>query len=97
MPAVSRKGDIASGHGCFPPTPAIGASPDVYADGINALRKGDPVVPHGCGQCPPHGRSVSAGSGTVFVNGKAFARKGDSIGCGGSMSGASGTVYADDG
>ena len=94
MPALSRRGDIASGHGCFPPTPTITASPNVYANGIHALRKGDAVAPHGCGNCPPHGRSVSGGSGSVFINGKAAARKGDGIGCGGAMSGASGDVYA---
>jgi len=26
MPPLSRKGDFASGHGCFPPTPAMSAS-----------------------------------------------------------------------
>jgi uncharacterized Zn-binding protein involved in type VI secretion len=93
MPPLSRKGDIASGHSCFPPTPAVSASPNVYADGIPALRKGDAVAPHGCGNCPPHPRSVSAGSPTVYINGKPAARKGDSIGCGGAMSGASGTVF----
>lgn len=93
MPPLSRKGDIASGHGCFPPTPAISASPSVYVDGIPALRKGDAVALHGCGVCPPHPRTVSGGSGNVYINGKPAARKGDAIGCGGSMSGASGTVF----
>ena len=50
MSALSRKGDIASGHGCFPPTPAVSASPNVYADGIGALRKGS--VPAQCRMTP---------------------------------------------
>ena len=96
MPQASRLGDIGSGHGCFPPTPAISASPDVYHDGIPSLRKGDAVAPHGCGNCPPHGRSVSAGSPTVYINGRPAARVGDAIDCGGSMSAGSGTVFMDE-
>ena len=97
MPAGSRKGDIATGHGCFPPTTIVSASPDVEFDGIPVARIGDSLVPHGCGNCPPHGRSISAGSGTVFVNGIGVARIGDSIGCGGSVAAGSGTVFIDDG
>lgn len=96
MPQASRKGDTGSGHGCFPPSSAISASPDVYHDGINALRKGDAVAPHGCKDCPPHGRSVSGGSPTVFINGRAAARIGDGIDCGGSMAAGSGTVFMDE-
>ncbi len=95
MPAASRKGDICVGHGCFPPTPATVGSPNVSFDGIPALRKGDAVAPHGCGNCPPHGRAVSAGSPTVFVNGRPLARVGDGVDCGGSVAAGSGTVTAD--
>lgn len=94
MPAASRKGDLCSGHGCFPPTPAIVGSPNVYVNAIPALRQGDAAAPHGCSNCPPHGRAVSGGSGTVHVNGKPLARKGDAIDCGGSVAVGSGSVYA---
>ena len=34
MPAITRKGDVESGHDChFPPTPATGGSPDVFVIG----------------------------------------------------------------
>ncbi|MES0871402.1 MULTISPECIES: PAAR domain-containing protein [Pseudovibrio] len=92
MPAAYRKGDIASGHGCFPPTPSSAGSPDVFVNSIAVVRVGDGVIPHGCGNCPPHPRSMSAGSGTVFVNGKAVCRVGDAVGCGGSASAGSGDV-----
>ena len=95
MPAASRKGDICVGHGCFPPTPSVAGSGDVFIDKIPALRKGDAVAPHGCGNCPPHGRSVSAGSPTVFVNGRPLARVGDGVDCGGSVAAGSATVVAD--
>lgn len=97
MPSISRTGDIASGHGCFPPSPAIAGSPDVNVNGIPALRQGDAVAPHGCSNCPPHPRSVSGGSDSVFVNGRPIARLGDSIDCGGAMDAASGDVFANDG
>ncbi|MDF1871045.1 PAAR domain-containing protein [Vannielia sp.] len=97
MPKVTRLGDIGSGHGChFPPTPAVSASPDVNANGIPVVRQGDAYAPHACPCCPvgPHGRSLSGGSGTVYVNGKPMGRVGDAIGCGGSANAGSGDVYA---
>ncbi|WP_082830726.1 PAAR domain-containing protein [Pseudovibrio sp. W74] len=92
MPAAYRKGDIASGHGCFPPTPSVAGSPDVFVNQIAVVRVGDSVAPHGCKKCPSHGRSMSAGSGTVFVNGRAVCRVGDAVACGGSASVGSGDV-----
>jgi uncharacterized Zn-binding protein involved in type VI secretion len=95
MAKASRKGDICNGHGCFPPTPSVAGSGDVFIDKIPALRKGDAVAPHGCSNCPPHGRAVSAGSPSVYVNGKPLARVGDGVDCGGSVAVGSGTVEAD--
>jgi len=86
MPKATRLGDIGSGHGChFPPSPSIGASPDVFVNGIPLVRQGDAYVPHACPTCPApvHSRSLSGGSGTVFVNGKPAGRVGDAISCGG--------------
>lgn len=97
MPAVSRLGDMASGHGCFPPSPSTSGSESVFVNDIPALRQNDAVAPHGCSKCPPHPRSVAQGSGTVFVNGRPIARLGDGIDCGGAMSAASGNVFADEG
>lgn len=96
MPAAARKGDTGSGHGCYPPSPAISGSPDVLIDGIPALRQGDAHAAHACPKTPPHGRAVSGGSPTVFVNGRPLARIGDGIGCGGAVASGSGTVTADD-
>lgn len=73
MPPSTRLGDIGSGHAChFPPTPSIEASPDVNIDGIPAVRQGDAYAPHACPTCPapPHPRSLSGGSGSVYINGK---------------------------
>ncbi|WP_082029398.1 PAAR domain-containing protein [Tateyamaria sp. ANG-S1] len=52
---------------------AIGGSANVDINGIPVIRQGDEVAPHGCRRCKPHGRSVSAGSPTVYVNGRTLA------------------------
>ncbi|MEH6578925.1 MAG: type VI secretion system PAAR protein [Amphritea sp.] len=96
MPKAARLGDIASGHGCFPPTPITSGSGDVLINGIPAARVGDSVAPHGCKDCPPHGRNIAAGSATVFINGKPAARLGDAISCGGSVNAGSGNVFIGD-
>ncbi|WP_296056795.1 type VI secretion system PAAR protein [uncultured Amphritea sp.] len=92
MPKVARSGDIGSGHGCFPPSPIIAGSGDVLIDGIPAARAGDPLAPHGCRKCPPHGRMIAGGSSTVLINGRPAARVGDSISCGGAVATGSGSV-----
>ncbi|WP_081293409.1 PAAR domain-containing protein [Tritonibacter mobilis] len=88
-------GDIGPGHGChFPPTPSTGASPDVYVNGIAVVRQGDAYADHGCGVCPApaHGRNLSGGSGSVFVNGKPAGRVGDANSCGGAADAGSPNV-----
>ncbi|EGR0142221.1 type VI secretion system PAAR protein [Vibrio cholerae] len=96
MPGAARLGDIGSEHDCFPPTPIIAGSGDVFIDGKPAVRQGDTLEPHGC-LCPktPHGdhpRAVSGGSSGVFINGKPAARLGDAIDCGGTIASASANV-----
>ena len=59
MPGVSRLGDVCTGHGCFPSRPSTGASPNVFVNGMEIARIGDPVA---CGS------AVATGSGNVFAN-----------------------------
>jgi len=95
MPPVSRVGDMVSGHVSFPPTPAVAGSGDVFTNNISTHRKGDTVLPHASpSPSPPHSRATSAGSGTVFVNGKPITRIGDACDCGGSLMVGSGNVIA---
>jgi len=83
MPAVHRKGDTGSGHGCWPPRPNSGGSPDVYVNGIAVHREGDSWEAHTCPAIPEtHGSVMASGSPTVFINGKAAARIGDPVACG---------------
>ncbi|EGU56861.1 PAAR repeat-containing protein [Vibrio nigripulchritudo ATCC 27043] len=100
MPAAARLGDSCAGHGCFPATPIIAGSGDVFINGKPAARQGDTVLLHAC-PCPKmphgiHGRSISAGSSTVSINGKPASRVGDAIGCGGSVAAGSGDVFIGD-
>lgn len=100
MPAATRKGDIGSGHGChFPPTPSVQGSPNVFIDGIAAVRVGDAYAAHACPSCPApaHGRALAVGSPTVEINGRPAGRIGDAIDCGGAAAAGSGTVFVDDG
>lgn len=95
MPAVSRLGDQCTGHGCWPPRPSTGASPNVFVNGIAAHRQADAWAAHTCPSIPEtHGSTLAAGSSTVFVNGKQLARIGDPVACGSAVAQGSGNVFA---
>lgn len=85
MSYASRLGDNASGHDGAPGTPGTEASPDVFIDGIPAMRQGDVFESHSCPDESEHSRSLAGGSGTVFINGKRAGRVGDAISCGGTV------------
>ena len=94
MPAVTRLGDLCTGHGAFPPRPSTGASPNVFINGIAAHRKGDGWASH-CDPAPScHASTLADGSATVFVNGQPLARIGDPIGCGSTVAQGSPNVFA---
>lgn len=95
MPAVSRLGDTCTGHGCWPPRPSTGASPNVFINGIAAHRQGDAWAAHTCPTIPEtHASVLAAGSATVRVNGKQLARVGDPVACGSSVAQGSANVSA---
>jgi uncharacterized Zn-binding protein involved in type VI secretion len=83
MPGAVRFADVCTGHGCFPSRPNIGASANVFANQRGAHRIGDPWASHSCEE-EAHGSTQATGSPTVYVNGKPWARCGDSVGCGSS-------------
>ena len=101
MPAVTRDGDATTtGHGCDFTTTVTGPSTDVFCNTKGVERKTDPTaahtIPNGASPpvCVPHsGAVINAGSGTVFVNGKAIARVGDSCDAGAIFNGSS-NVFA---
>jgi len=87
MPAVCRKDDpLTTGHICASTTildtPLQGTC---RANSILIARKTDPTVSHPfppAPPCAPHVAFVNVGSKTVFVEGKAIARVGDSTDAG---------------
>ena len=94
MPAVSRKGDsLSTGHICVGTTTLdTPAQSSVFNDNKLMARKTDKTVPHPFPPNPPcanHTAVVNAGSSTVFVEGKALARIGDSADAGAMTSGSS--------
>ena len=103
MPAVTRFGDSSTtGHGCSGTTTVAGPSTNVKCNSKGVERKGDPLAAHTIPftfstppgpVCIPHAAFINAGSGTVFVNGKAIARVGDSCDAGAIFNGSS-NVFA---
>ena len=100
MPAVTRDGDATTtGHGCNTTTTVTGPSTDVFCNTKGVERKGDPTaahtIPNGASPpvCIPHSASITEGSETVFVNGKAIARKTDACD-GGEITSGSDNVFA---
>lgn len=81
MPAVTRLGDVCTGHDCYPPRVNDEASENVFVNGIGVHREGDHWVEHTCGD-NTHDGTLETGSSTVFVNGVPAARIGDPISCG---------------
>lgn len=89
--AASRKGDICSGHGCFPPRPSIEGSSDVFINGIEALRTKDKFDTHCCGSSC-HDSYLADGSSSVNINGRPAGRIGDPVRCGSVVAQGSPTV-----
>jgi len=87
MPAVSRVGDMSTGHGCFPPTSMV-QSPisKTFFNGIKAgvVNSGCQFATHSCGTVThtQSERFVSSGAGKTYLEGKAAARIGDDVGDG---------------
>ena len=93
MPAANRQGDKCSGHGCWPPRPNTSWSGDVIVNGLGWHRQDDGWAMHSCPP-PEHAGSLSAGSSTVYVNGKQAGRIGDPVDCGSAAATGSKNVYA---
>lgn len=96
MPAVTRKGDICTGHGSWPPRPSTSGSSNVFVNGIAVHREGDTWAVH-CNDIPQcHSSILASGSSSVYVNGKQIGRIGDPVACGSNVATGSENVYAGD-
>ncbi len=94
MPAVTRLGDLSTGHGSYPPQPSIEASSKVLASGVGVVLLGDKYAVH-CSSGSCHDGVASSGSPKVFASGRAKVRVGDSISCGSKVAQGSPKVILD--
>lgn len=97
MPAVALQGQMSTGHGCFPPTAAVGPyTTKSYFNGKPIqLRGTTQYAPHTCGTTthPSSARKVSAAGGTFYLEGKLVAMIGDMIDCGDAVAEGSPTSF----
>lgn len=94
MPAVTRKGDMCTGHADFPPRKSTSGSPNVFVNDIPAHRQNDSWAVH-CNSLPScHGGNLASGSSTVYANGRQLGRIGDPVNCGSRVATGSGNVFA---
>jgi len=99
MPAVTRVGDLSTGHEGYPPSAVtIPNNSSVYANGILVAVQGGSFATHVKPKSPPHlegaDRVITGGSGTVFVEGKPVTRIGDDIADGDASAQGSPNVFA---
>lgn len=87
MPAISRKDDLSTGHGCFPPTPmkVTPVKKTFFNDKLaGVVDQQCQFETHSCG-ITTHSqqeRFVSSGASKTFIEGILAARIGDDIACG---------------
>ncbi|HEX5678794.1 MAG TPA: PAAR domain-containing protein [Alcanivorax sp.] len=94
MPAVTRLGDLGTGHGSYPPRPNIAGAATVFVNGIPVHRQGDAWDTH-CNPAPDcHAGTLSGGSTSVFAEGQAVGRIGDPVSCGSAVAAGSANVFA---
>ena len=93
MRAVTRLGDLSTGHGCFPPQIALSGSFNVFVNGRPVVKTGSSWSPHTCVDATHPGTQV-LGSLSVLVNGVPMARIGDFISCGSFCATGSTNVFA---
>lgn len=93
---VTTIGKRTTGHGPYKPRPSTSGSGDVKVNNIGVVRQGDNWAPHGPPPPDIHSGQVhqtTAGSATVFANGKPIARIGDPVE-GDTIAGGSSNVFA---
>ena len=92
--SASRKGDMGTGHGSYPPRSNNEGSPNVFIDGIAAHTVGHSWNIH-CNPTPTcHGGNTSGGSSGVYINGQPLARVSDPVSCGSKIAQGSETVFS---
>jgi len=75
MPAVTRKGDSCSGHGCWPPRPSVEGADFFTVNGQSVHCQGHAWGPHTCPSIPEtHSSILGKGAAFFTVNGRPIGR-----------------------
>ena len=86
MPAIALESKQSTGHGCFPPTAAIGPyTTTSFFNGLKVqLLQHTMYAAHTCGDTTHASsqRKVSSASSTFYLEGKKVARIADDLACG---------------
>lgn len=82
MPAITRVGDLSTGHDDCSAVPAVTGASNVLVNGQPVVCVGDSYASHGCIHHPSHAGQLIEGAPSFFINGKAVGRVGDAISCG---------------
>lgn len=86
MPPVTRKGDLCTGHGCWPSRPSAEGDNRFMISGAPAHCQGHAWHPHTCPTIPEtHASVLASGSSRFFVDGRQLGRIGDPVACGSSV------------
>jgi len=86
MPPVTRKGDICTGHGCWPPRPSVEGTPRFIIGGKEAHLQGHAWAPHTCPDIPEtHASVLESGAPRFLIHGLQLGRIGDPVACGSSV------------
>lgn len=97
MAAVALEQKVSTGHGCFPPTQAIGpyTTTSFFNNKAIQLLNHTKYAPHTCGTVThtPDQRITSSASSTFFLEGKAVCRIGDDISCGDAIAEGSDSAF----
>jgi uncharacterized Zn-binding protein involved in type VI secretion len=81
MPKVSTRVDVCNGHDLCAPRSFATHSSDVWAEGVEVVRQGDLLKPHGCSNHPPHPAAVVVALRNVYANGSPLTVVGSTVGC----------------
>ncbi|WP_308065132.1 PAAR domain-containing protein [Escherichia coli] len=81
MPFIGIQGSLCSGHGGFPPRPALSGAPLVTINGIPALVNGNPFAVHSDGDSAHGGVAISSRPWCT-INGIGVVCTGDLVSCG---------------
>lgn len=81
MPPVTLKGDLCSGHTCWPARPSIEGDDRFTVAGRPVHLQGHGWGPHKCGS-NTHIGTLAAGAGRFTVGGRQLGRVGDPVSCG---------------